>query len=75
MHALARADQLDRDPSDAASGSPDPSLARMATIISAAVIVALLIGWIVAATLGLGADGHPGVSPDRPPPLVFDRLV
>jgi hypothetical protein len=39
----------------------------MATIVSAAVIVALLIGWIVAASLGLGAEGRTSVGPDRPP--------
>jgi hypothetical protein len=46
----------------------------MATIVGAAVIVALLIGWIVAASLGLGAEGHPGIGPDRPPAPVLVRL-
>jgi hypothetical protein len=38
--------------------------------------VAVLIAWIVAASLGLGGDGHRGVGPDRPPaPDVFRRFV
>jgi hypothetical protein len=75
MHALVRAEQLTRDPSVPASGARQPSIARVATIISATVILALLIGWIVAATLGLGAGGHPGVGPERPPAPLFERLV
>jgi len=48
-------------------GSPIQWVAGIAAIISAAAVVALLIAWIVAASLGLGADGRPGVGPDRPP--------
>jgi hypothetical protein len=41
-----------------------------------AVVTALLIGWIVAASLGLGSDGHPGVGPDRPPaPDLFRKFA
>jgi hypothetical protein len=43
---------------------------RIASVAGAAVIVGLLIAWIVAASLGLGAEGHPGVGPDRPPQLL-----
>jgi hypothetical protein len=43
------------------------SVARVAAIVTAAAVVALLIASIVAASLGLGADGHPRVGPDRPP--------
>jgi len=75
MHAIVRAEHLPRDPSVAASGARQPSIARMATIISATVILALLIGWIVAATLGLGAGGHPVVGPERPPAPLFERLA
>jgi pseudouridine-5'-phosphate glycosidase len=75
MHALAKADHLTRDPSVVASGARQPSIARMATIISATVILALLIGWIVAATLGLGVGGHPGVGPERPPAPLFERVA
>lgn len=48
-------------------GSPIQWVGGIAAIISAAAVVALLIAWIVAASLGLGADGRPGVGPDRPP--------
>lgn len=44
------------------------SIARLATIVGAFVIAAVLIGGIVAASLGLGAEGHSGVGLDRPPP-------
>jgi len=43
------------------------SVGRIATVVGAVAIVALLIGWVVAASLGLGADGRAGVGPDRPP--------
>jgi hypothetical protein len=49
------------------------SFAQYATIVGAAILVALLAAWVVAATLALGADGHPGVGPDRPPPPMLLR--
>ena len=73
MHAALRTKHPARVPGVAASGAGDPSLV---TMVSAAVIVAFLIGWIVAASLGLGADGQPGVGPDRPPvPMIVPRIL
>jgi hypothetical protein len=43
------------------------SVRRIATVVGAVAIVALLIGWVVAASLGFGVDGGAGVGPDRPP--------
>jgi hypothetical protein len=58
-----------------ASTVTDPSRARsvgrIATVVGAVAIVVLLIGWVVAASLGLGADGGAGVGPDRPPAPVL----
>jgi hypothetical protein len=50
------------------------SVGRIATVVGAVAIVALLIGWVVAASLGLGAADIPGVGPDRPPAPVLVRL-
>jgi hypothetical protein len=49
------------------------SFVQYVTIVGAAIVVALLAAWVVAATLALGADGHPGVGPDRPPPPMLLR--
>ena len=67
MHAVARTNHLGPVSRVAARGSRVPSVAWVATIVGAAFVTGLLIGWIVAASLGLGADGHPGTGPDRPP--------
>jgi hypothetical protein len=74
MHAALKTSHPGRVPSVAASGAGDPSIPRMATMVSAAVIVAFLIGWIVAASLGFGGEGHPNIGPDRPPAPVLVRL-
>jgi hypothetical protein len=57
-----------------AHGSWVPSTAWVATIVGAAFVTGLLIGMIVAASLGLGAGVHPGAGPDRPPAPVLVRL-
>jgi hypothetical protein len=46
-------------------------------MIGAAVAVALLVAFIVAATLGLGAEGQRGgIGPDRPPmPMIVPRIL
>jgi hypothetical protein len=75
MHAVARINHPAGVPRVAARGSRVPSIALVATIVSAAFVTALLIGFIVAATMGLGAEGQPGVGPDRPPLPVFERLA
>ena len=76
MQALAKTNHLGRVPTVAMRGSWVTSLVAVVTIISTALAVAVLIGWIVAATLGLGADGHPGVGPDRPPtPMIAPPRV
>jgi hypothetical protein len=76
MHAVARPNHLGHVPTVAARGSRIPSLAGVVTVISAAVAVALVIAFIVAATLGLGADGRPGIGPDRPPmPMIVPRTL
>jgi hypothetical protein len=51
------------------------SVARIATIIAAVALAALLSAGIVAASLGLGADDHHGFGPDRPPAPVLVPLV
>ena len=51
----------------ATRGSRISTIARIATIVMATVFVAVVIAWIVAASLGLGADGRRGIGPDRPP--------
>jgi hypothetical protein len=51
-------------PSDWSRGQ---AVVRIASVVAAAVVVALLTAWIVAASLGLGAEGQPGGGPDRPP--------
>ena len=55
---------------DVIAGSADSarSLAQLATILAAALVVAFVIGWVVAASLGLGAAGNTHIGPDRPPP-------
>jgi hypothetical protein len=75
MHVVARINHPGGVPRVAARGSRVPTIALVATIVSAAVVTALLIGFIVAATMGLGAEGHPGLGPDRPPLPVFERLA
>ena len=67
MQAFASTDRV-RPGARVARISAIASIGGVATILGASVIVALLVGWIVAASLGLGTDGHPGVGPDRPPP-------
>jgi hypothetical protein len=74
MYAVARTNHPGAVPRVAARGSRVP-IALVATIVSAAFVTALLIGFIVAATIGLGVEGHPGVGPDRPPPPVLERLA
>jgi hypothetical protein len=69
MHAVARTNHTASLPRLAAHGSRVSSTARVVMTLGAAVAVALLIGWVVAATLGLGAEGHLGIGPDRPPVL------
>jgi hypothetical protein len=69
MRAVARTNHSASLSRIAANGSRVSSTARVVTTLGAAVAVALLIGWVVAATLGLGAEGHLGVGPDRPPVL------
>jgi hypothetical protein len=51
------------------------SVGHLASIVAAAVVVAVLTVWIVAASLGLGADPHPGIGPDRPPAPDLIRVL
>jgi hypothetical protein len=44
------------------------SIARIVTVFGALLIEALLILGFVVLSLGIGAEGQPGVGPDRPPP-------
>ena len=44
------------------------SFARAATIVGVVLIEALLILGFVVLSLGIGAEGQPGIGPDRPPP-------
>jgi hypothetical protein len=74
MYAVARTNHPGAVPRVAARGSRVP-IALVATIVRAAFVTALLIGLSVAATIGLGVEGHPGVGPDRPPPPVLERLA
>jgi hypothetical protein len=74
MHAVARTNHLGSDSRGAARDSRVPSIAWVATIVGSAFVTGLLIGWIVAASLGLGAEDHPGTGPDRPPPPILVRL-
>jgi len=75
MYAVARTNHPGAVPRVAARGSRLP-IALVAMIIGAAFVTALLIGFIVVATIGLGAEGHPGVGPDRPPvPMVVPRVL
>jgi hypothetical protein len=63
-------------PAVAAHGSRVASIARVVTIVSAVFVTALLIGLVVASALGLLAEGHPGVGPDRPPiPMIVPRIL
>jgi hypothetical protein len=48
-------------------GSRARSIAGVATIVGAFLVMAIVIGFIVAASLGLRADSHPVVVPDRLP--------
>jgi hypothetical protein len=44
------------------------SIARIVTVLGALLIEALLILGCVVLSLGIGAEGRPGIGPDRPPP-------
>jgi len=44
------------------------SVGRIVVIASAVLVQAILILGFVAMSLGLGAEGHVAVGPDRPPP-------
>jgi len=44
------------------------SFARAAKVVAACLIEALVILSFVAASLGIGAEDHWGIGPDRPPP-------
>jgi hypothetical protein len=70
MQTIATTDGRVGAPIAQLAARPGPrvrSLAQYATIVGAAILVALLAAWVVAATLALGADAQPGVGPDRPP--------
>lgn len=67
VQTVALTDHRSRAARTATKGSSIPSVAEIAAIVTAAALVALVIAWVVAASLGLGADGRPGVGPDRPP--------
>jgi hypothetical protein len=66
-HTVATTDHRSPVARTAAGSSRISTVARAASAVVATVFVAVLIAWIVAASLGLGADGHRGVGPDRPP--------
>lgn len=51
----------------ASSGRTFP-IARIATILGALLLEGLLILGIVLLSLGIGAEGQPGLGPDHPPP-------
>jgi hypothetical protein len=67
MRTVAIVDHRSNARRTAAKGPPVPSVAQIVAMVTAAAVVSLVIAWIVAASLGLGADGRPGVGPDRPP--------
>jgi hypothetical protein len=76
MQTVAITDHRSRVARTAAWSSRISTVARVVSTVMATVFVAVLIAWIVAASLGLGADGHRGVGPDRPPaPDLFRRFV
>ncbi len=67
MHTAEMTDHRSNAASIATGGSRISTIARVATTVMATVFVAVVIAWIVAASLGLGADGRRGIGPDRPP--------
>jgi hypothetical protein len=76
MHTVAITDRRSLVARTAAGSSRISTVARVVWTVMATLFVAVLIAWIVAASLGLGGDGHRGVGPDRPPaPDVFRRFV
>ena len=44
---------------------------RIVAITAACLIEGILVLGFIALSLGLGAEGHVGVGPDRPPPPVI----
>jgi hypothetical protein len=56
------------------SGSRARAIGGIAAIAGVLLVMAIVIGFVVAASLGLGADGHPGIGPDRPPPRDLFRI-
>lgn len=67
MQTIAITDHRSDVARTATERSPISSVARIVVIVTATAFVALVIAWVVAASLGLGADGRRGVGPDRPP--------
>jgi hypothetical protein len=67
MQTVAITDHRSPEARRAANGALVRLVARIAVIVTATAFVALVIAWVVAASLGLGADGRRGVGPDRPP--------
>ena len=67
MQNIAITDHRSHEARRAAGGALVLSVARIIMVVAATAFVALVIAWVVATSLGLGADGRRGVGPDRPP--------